>query len=59
MGWIEAGNDVLAFSRPGGFACYVNFGKAISVPAGEVLLASNPIQSDVLETDSAVWIRTK
>jgi len=59
MEWIEAGKDVLAFSRPGGFACYVNFGKAISLPAGEILLSSNPVQSDVLETDTAVWLRVK
>ncbi|MEI6295555.1 MAG: alpha-glucosidase, partial [Actinomycetes bacterium] len=59
MEWIEAGSDVLAFKRPGGFACYVNFGKAITIPAGEVLVASNPIQSDILETDTAVWLRIK
>ncbi len=59
MEWIDAGNDVLAFTRPGGFACYVNFGKAIPLPAGVVLVASNPIQSDVLETDTAVWLRIK
>ena len=55
--WNDAGDDVLAFKRPGGFACYVNFGKAISVPAGQILLSSNPIQSDVLETDTAIWMR--
>jgi alpha-glucosidase len=59
MEWIEAGADVLAFSRPGGFACYVNFGKAIDLPEGEVLLSSNPVQSDILETDTAVWLRVK
>ncbi len=59
MEWIDADKDVLAFTRPGGFACYVNFGKAMSLPAGEVLVASNPIQSDVLETDTAVWLRIK
>ena len=59
MEWIDTDKDVLAFSRPGGFACYVNFGKAIPVPAGEILLSSNPVQSDLLETDTAIWIRTK
>jgi len=57
MEWIEAGQQVLAFSRPGGFVCYVNFGKAIPLPAGQLLLSSNPIQSDVLETDTAAWLR--
>jgi alpha-glucosidase len=59
MEWIEAGDEVLAFSRPGGFACYVNFGKAIPLPAGELLLSSNPLQSDLLESDTAVWMRIK
>ena len=59
MEWIDTDKDVLAFNRPGGFACYVNFGKAIPVPAGEILLSSNPVQSDLLETDTAIWIRTK
>jgi alpha-glucosidase len=59
MEWIEAGEKVIAFNRPGGFVCYVNFGKAINLPAGELLLGSNPVQSDILETDTAVWMRIK
>jgi alpha-glucosidase len=59
MEWIDAGEKVLAFARPGGFACYVNFGKAANLPVGELLLSSNPVQSDILETDTAVWMRIK
>jgi alpha-glucosidase len=60
MDWIEAGKDVVAFSRPGNFACYINFGEDFSLPANiEVLVASGPLKGNQLPTDTAVWVRVK
>jgi len=58
MSWIDAGHDVLAFSRPGNFACYLNFGEPIQLPEhSKVLLSSAPIHGTELPTDTAVWLR--
>jgi alpha-glucosidase len=58
MTWIEAGKDVVAFSRPGNFACYINFGAAIEIPAGaKVLISSGPLEGNFIPTDTAVWLR--
>ena len=58
MAWIEAGKDVVAFSRPGNFACYINFGAAIEIPAGaKVLISSGSLEGNLLPTDTAVWLR--
>ena len=60
MEWIEAGKDVVAFTRPGNFACYINFGADIELPANsEVLVSSGPLKGNLLPTDTAVWIRVK
>ena len=56
--WIEAGQDIVAFTRPGGFHCYVNFGIEVALPAGaQVLLSSIPLVTGMIPTDSAVWFR--
>jgi alpha-glucosidase len=58
MNWIEAGKDVVAFSRPGNFACYINFGAAIEIPSGaKVLISSGALEGNLLPTDTAVWLR--
>ncbi len=58
MNWIEAGKEVVAFSRPGKFACYINFGAAIDLPSGsKVLISSGPLDGNSLPTDTAVWLR--
>ncbi len=58
MTWINAGHHVLAFERPGNFACYVNFGDPIPLPPhSHVLISSAPIHDSVLSTDTAVWLR--
>ena len=60
MQWIDAGTDVIAFSRPGNFACYVNFGHPIMLPEGaEVLLASQKLSGNTIPTDTTVWMRLK
>jgi alpha-glucosidase len=58
MEWIEAGADVVAFERPGDFACYINFGTAFELPANsQILVSSGPIHAHTLPTDTAVWVR--
>ena len=58
MTWIEAGKDVVAFSRPGNFACYINFGAALEIPVGaKVLISSGPLAGNTLPTDTAAWLR--
>ncbi len=60
MKWIDAGSNVLAFTRPGNFACFVNFGAEISLPSGaEVILATTPIINGVLPQDAALWLRLR
>lgn len=59
MDWIEINDDVIAFERPGKFACYVNFGPAdVVIPYGaEVLLSSAPLKGEHIPADTAVWLR--
>lgn len=58
MQWIESGKDVVAFSRPGNFACFINFGATFELPAGvKVLISSAPLQDNKLPIDTAVWVR--
>ena len=57
---LDVNDEVLAFTRPGNFACYVNFGDAIELPAAaEVLVSSGPLNGNKLPTDTAVWLRVK
>ncbi|MBL0886438.1 glycoside hydrolase family 13 protein [Myceligenerans indicum] len=57
--WTDVGDpDVLAFERPGGWGVVVNFsGREVSLPGGEVLLASGPCDGAVLPPETAVWLR--
>ncbi len=55
--WLNMSNQVLAFKRPGNFACIVNFGEAFKIPNGEVLIASTPIKDGILPEDGALWMR--
>jgi alpha-glucosidase len=58
MEWIEAGADVVAFQRPGNFACYINFGTTIQLPTNsQILVASRALNGHTLPTDTAVWVR--
>jgi alpha-glucosidase len=53
--WTECGDDVLGFRR-GGLVCIVNFGsEPHPVPAGKLILASEPSRDQVLP-DSAIWL---
>ncbi|MFI6322221.1 alpha-amylase family glycosyl hydrolase [Nonomuraea sp. NPDC050556] len=55
--WLSLGDDVLAFER--GFTCVVNMGtSAVRLPPyDEIVLASGPVESDLLPPDTAVWLR--
>ena len=55
--WLNMSDQVLAFKRPGNFACIVNFGVAFKIPNGEVLIASTPIEDGILPEDGALWMR--
>lgn len=55
--WLNMSDQVLAFKRPGNFACIVNFGEAFKIPNGEVLIASTPIKDGILPEDGALWMR--
>jgi alpha-glucosidase len=57
--WLEADEDVLAFSRPGGLCCVVNLGDQATTlpPHRAVLLASGPLADGLLPTDTAAWLQ--
>src|SRR5689334_13162892 len=57
MSWIDAGENVLAYTRGDRFACVVNMsGAPIALPDHEsLLLASGPLDGDRLPPDTAVW----
>jgi len=56
--WLDSpAPDVLMFENAGVIvAC--NFGKTpVAIPAGEVLLTSDPDSTDQLAADQTVWVR--
>ncbi|MEV6366320.1 alpha-amylase family glycosyl hydrolase [Micromonospora musae] len=60
MTWLPAPDGVLAYRRSVGFTCLVNLsGVAVPLPPHtERLLASGPLDDDLLPPDTAVWLRT-
>jgi alpha-glucosidase len=60
MRWLDGPSDVLAFARSDAFACVVNLsGASVSLPPHQFrLLASGPLDGDLLPPDTAVWLRT-
>lgn len=55
--WTDAPSEVLAFRR-GSVSAWLNAGDvAVERPAGEVLLASEPLDGGLLPPDAAVWVR--
>ena len=55
--WLDGfGDEVVAF-RNGSLLMIANLGDgAVELPAGEVLIASGPLDGDRLPTDTTVWI---
>jgi alpha-glucosidase len=60
MRWLACDDAVLAFAREPRFVCVANLsGGAVRLPAHEeVLLASGPLDGDLLPVDTAAWLRT-
>jgi alpha-glucosidase len=56
--WHDAAEGVLLFSREPGFACAVNVSGAPYALAGDVLLASGPLENGALPRDTAAWLTT-
>jgi alpha-glucosidase len=55
--WRESGEEVLHFVRPGGWHVIANFGPSpVELPAGDVLLASVPVNGQYLPPESTVWM---
>jgi alpha-glucosidase len=53
---LDAGPDVLAFTR-GALTVVLNAGAdAVELPAGDVLIASGEIEGRLLPPDTAVWL---
>ncbi len=57
--WLPSSTDVLAFARDPDIACVVNLSVvAVPLPAHDaILLASGPLDSDLLPPDTAAWLR--
>ena len=56
--WVEIAPQVLSFVRPNGWRAVMNFGDVpVSLPAGEVLLASGPLSDGELPAETTVWLR--
>ncbi|PWU50861.1 alpha-glucosidase [Micromonospora globispora] len=58
--WLPAPAGVLAYRRGDGFRCLVNLSDvAVPLPPHErLLLASGPLDDDLVPPDTAVWLRT-
>jgi alpha-glucosidase len=55
--WRPSGPGVLTFDSGPGLTCVVNMGdEPVALPAGDVLLASGPVDGS-LPPDTAVWLR--
>jgi alpha-glucosidase len=53
----EGPDDVVRFSRPGGWTCVTNFGEAPApLPAGRVILSSGPVGGGLLPSDTTAWL---
>ena len=60
MTWLDSADGVLAFSRAGGFVCVVSLApEPVPLPPHEELvLASGPLDGQLLPPDTAVWLHT-
>lgn len=59
--WLDAPDDVLAFSRGAAFVSVTNLSTA-AVPLPEhqaILLSSSPLEGGLLPPDSTAWLRTQ
>ncbi|MEU6719919.1 glycoside hydrolase family 13 protein [Nonomuraea sp. NPDC046802] len=55
--WLSLGERVLAFVRDSGLTSVTNLGTdPVPLPAGEVVLASGPLEDSALPSDTTVWL---
>ncbi len=55
--WLTSAPDTLIFCRPGGLVCALNAGSSeVTLPHGELLLASGPVADGALRPDTAAWL---
>jgi alpha-glucosidase len=60
MSWVDAPDQVVAFSRPGNFYRYLNLGADFKLPIeAQILASSTPITDGSLPTDTTVWFTLK
>lgn len=60
LDWVDLGEDVLAFRRGSGVTCIVNYGDGpVTLPDGEVLVASLPGVTTSLPADATAWVRPR
>ena len=60
INWLEVNQNVVSFSRPGGFVCYLNLGEPIELPENaKVLVSSQTLSNNLIPTDTAVWFELK
>lgn len=59
--WVETGNqDVLHFSRPGGWHTVTNFGsEPVELPEGDSVVTSGPLEDGKLPSDTTAWVVRK
>ncbi len=57
LAWVETGrDDVVHFTRPGGWHCVTNFGtEPYALGAVEVVVASAPVEEGSLPGESSAW----
>ena len=56
--WLDAGADTVLALRNSDVLVYANTGdSAVTLPAGDVLLASGPLGDNELPADTTVWLR--
>jgi alpha-glucosidase len=59
LDWVDAAEDVIHFSRPGGWHSITNFGeRPVPVPPGEVLVTSTDLVDGMLPRDATAWVLT-
>jgi alpha-glucosidase len=55
--WHQADPDVLHFERPGGWHSITNFDtRAVDLPTGSLLLASQNVEDGRLPPDTTAWL---
>lgn len=55
--WAHSRRKVVHFTRPGGWHSITNFGKkAVSLPAGTVVLTSGPLLDGKLPANTTAWV---